>query len=225
MSKENLKRPSKNLIESFRKLATPTISDALDKLGIKGGCEGILPIIQGSKIVGPAFTLKYIPVGVKKGTVGDYIDLAQPGDIFVLDNGGRTYCTVWGGILSITAKLKGIAGTIIDGVCRDVEEIYEQKYPIFSRGRFMVTGKDRVQLEAMNIPICIANIQVKPMDIVVADDSGVLIIPQEKAEEVLGLSQNIAEKETQIEKAVKEGLSLQEARKKYGYHCLQRRKD
>ena len=89
----------------------------------------------------------------------------------------------------------------------------------------MVTGKDRVQLEAMNIPICIANIQVKPMDIVVADDSGVLVIPQEKAEEVLGLSQNIAEKETQIEKAVKEGLSLLEARKKYGYYFLQRGKN
>ena len=61
------------------------------------------------------------------------------------------------------------------------------------------------------------------MDIVVADDSGVLIIPQEKAEEVLELSQNIAEKENQIEKAVKEGLSLKEARKKYGYHILQRK--
>lgn len=224
MSKENLKRPSKDLIDSFRKLSTPTISDALDKLGIKGGCEGILPIIQGSKIVGPAFTLKYIPVGVKKGTVGDYIDLAHPGDVFVLDNGSRTDCTVWGGILSVTAKLKGIAGTIIDGVCRDVEEIYEQKYPIFSRGSFMVTGKDRVQLEAMNIPICIANVQVKPMDIIIADDSGVIIVPQEKAEEVLELSQNIAEKEKQIEQAVKEGLSLREARMKYGYHILQSRK-
>ena len=225
MSKENLRSPSKELIENFRKLSTPTISDALDRLGIKGGCEGILPIIQGSKIVGPAFTLKYIPVGVKKGTVGDYIDLAQPGDVFVLDNRGRTDCTVWGGILSVTAKLKGIAGTIIDGVCRDVEEVYEQKYPIFSRSRFMVTGKDRVQLEAMNIPICIANVQVKPMDIVVADDSGVLIVPQEKAEEVLELSKNIAEKENQIEKAVKRGLSLLEARKKYGYHILQRKEE
>lgn len=225
MSKENLKRPAKNLIENFRKLSTPTISDALDRLGIKGGCEGILPIVQGSKIVGPAFTLKYIPVGAKKGTVGDYIDLAQTGDVFVLDNGGRTYCTVWGGILSVTAKSKEIAGTIIDGVCRDVEEIYKQKYPVFSRGRFMVTGKDRVQLEAMNIPVCIADVQVKPMDIIVADDSGVLVIPQEKAEEILKLSQDIAEKENQIEKAVKEGSSLQEARKKYGYHSLQRREE
>lgn len=225
MSKENLKRPAKNLIENFRKLSTPTISDALDRLGIKGGCEGILPIVQGSKIVGPAFTLKYIPVGAKKGTVGDYIDLAQTGDVFVLDNGGRTYCTVWGGILSVTAKSKKIAGTIIDGVCRDVEEIYKQKYPVFSRGRFMVTGKDRVQLEAMNIPVCIADVQVKPMDIIVADDSGVLVIPQEKAEEILKLSQDIAEKENQIEKAVKEGSSLQEARKKYKYHSLQRREE
>jgi len=104
MSKENLKRPSESLIKSFHKLATPTISDALDRLGIKGGCEGILPIIPRSKIVGPAFTLKYIPVGVKKGTVGDYIDLAQVGDVFVLDNSGRTDCTVWGGILSVTAS-------------------------------------------------------------------------------------------------------------------------
>jgi 4-hydroxy-4-methyl-2-oxoglutarate aldolase len=214
-------RPDKKIIEGFLSLSTSTISDALDRCGLRGGCEGILPIVQGVKMAGPALTLRYVPVSEVKGTVGDYIDLAQPGDVIVLDNNGRTDCTVWGDILTVTAKMKGIAGTVIDGVCRDVHNILKERYPIFTRGRFMMTGKDRVMVEAMNVTVSIGKTQVKPGDVLMGDDSGVVVIPRERAPEILKLALEIETAENQIEEAVRSGLSLKEAREKFRYHSLQ----
>lgn len=214
-------RPDKNVIQGFLSLSTATISDALDRFGLRGGCEGILPIVPGAKMAGSAFTLRYVPVGEVKGTVGDYIDLALPGDVIVLDNHGRMDCTVWGDILTVTAKLKGISGTVIEGVCRDVPNILREQYPVFSRGRFMMTGKDRVMVEAMNVTVSIGKVQVKPGDILVGDDSGVVAIPREKASEILEVATNIEKAENLIEDSVRKGLSLKEAREKYLYHSLQ----
>lgn len=175
-------------------------------------------------MAGPAFTLRYVPVGQVKGTVGDYIDIAQPGDVIVLDNNGRTDCTVWGDILTVVAKRKGISGTVIDGVCRDVPNILKEQYPIFTRGRFMMTGKDRVMVEAMNVTVSIGKTQVKPGDIMIGDDSGVVVVPGERGEEVLKLALEIETAENKIEEAVRSGLSLKEAREKYRYHSLQSKK-
>jgi regulator of RNase E activity RraA len=216
-----ISRPDKNVIQGFLSLSTATISDALDRFGLRGGCEGILPIVPGAKVAGSAFTVRYVPVGEVKGTVGDYIDLALPGDVIVLDNHGRMDCTVWGDILIVTAKVKGISGTVIDGVCRDVPNILREQYPVFSRGRFMMTGKDRVMVEAMNVTVSIGKVQVKPGDILVGDDSGVVVIPQEKASEILEVAMDIEKAENLIEDAVRKGLPLKEAREKYRYHSLQ----
>ncbi len=218
------KKPSPELVRKFEALSTATISDALDRFGIAGGCLGIFPVVPGIKMAGTAFTVKYVPTGSVKGTVGDYIDDLNAGDVVVLDNNGRTDCTVWGDILTVTAKMKGLAGTVIDGVCRDVPTILEEKYPIFTRGRFMMTGKDRVMVQAMQIQVSIGKVQVKPGDILVGDDSGVVVVPSEIAEDVLAAAQAIEEAEKAIVLAVKSGLSLREAREKFGYHKLQAKK-
>jgi len=220
----DIPRPAKTIVEGFQALPTSTISDALDRLGIAGGCEGIFPIVPLVKMTGPAYTVRYVPVGEVKGTVGDYIDSVQAGDVIVLDNNGRTDCTVWGDILTVLAKKKGISGTVIDGVCRDVPNILKEQYPIFTRGRFMMTGKDRVMVDAENVTVSIGKRQVKPGDVLVGDDSGVVVIPRERAEEVLNLAREIEEAENRIEEALRQGLSIKEAREKYRYHSLQARK-
>ncbi|MBA7658010.1 hypothetical protein ES703_65955 [subsurface metagenome] len=176
-------------------------------------------------MVGIAYTVRYIPVGAVEGTVGDYIDDVLPGDVVVLDNNSRTDCTVWGDILTVTAKMKGISGTVIDGVCRDLPTILEERYPIFSRGRFMMTGKDRVMVEATQVVVSIGMVQVKPGDILVGDDSGVVVVPQEMAEKVLEAARTIDEAEDLIVEAVRGGLNLREARAKFGYHMLQRKQE
>ena len=219
-----LRRPDRDVVQAFYSLSTATLSDALDRFGIRGGCEGILPIVPGAKMAGTALTVRYVPVGEVKGTVGDYIDVAQPGDVIVIDNHGRMDCTVWGDILTVTAKLKNIAGTVIEGVCRDVPNIVKEQYPLFSRGRFMMTGKDRVMVEAMNVIVSIGKVQVKPGDILVGDDSGVVVIPREKASEVLKVAMEIEEAENLIEDAVRKGMTIKEARERYRYHSLQSKK-
>jgi regulator of RNase E activity RraA len=155
--------------------------------------------------------------------VGDFLDDVEPGQVVVIDNGGRTYCTVWGDLMTINASQRGIAGTVIDGVCRDVPGIRKLRYSIFTKGCYMVTGKDRVQCDGVGIPVSISGIQVKPGDIVLGDDSGALVVPAEKAEEVYRVAQEVARKEAIIEDDVRKGVPLREARAKLGYHALQTR--
>ena len=211
----------KELIAAIKKMDTASISDAMDKLGIPCGLLGVQAVVEGNKICGEAFTVHYIPCGVEKGTVGDFIDDVKPGQVVVIDNGGRTYCTVWGDIMTFTAKTKGIEGTVIDGVCRDVNGIKELGYGIYTKGKYMVTGKERVTVDAVNTPVAVSGVQVRPDDIILGDDSGVLVIPKERAEEVLKLAQHIEEVEQQIIAEVKKGSALKDARKKLGYHTLQ----
>ena len=211
----------KELIAAIKKMDTASISDAMDKLGIPCGLLGVQAVVEGNKICGEAFTVHYIPCGVEKGTVGDFIDDVKPGQVVVIDNGGRTYCTVWGDIMTFTAKTKGIEGTVIDGVCRDVNGIKELGYGIYTKGKYMVTGKERVTVDAVNIPVAVSGVQVRPDDIILGDDSGVLVIPKERSEEVLKLAQHIEEVEQQIIAEVKKGSALKDARKKLGYHTLQ----
>lgn len=209
------------IVDGFKKFDTTSVSDALDRLGITGGLLGIRPVVEGTSFCGTAFTVHYVPCGVAKGTVGDFLDDVAPGQVIVIDNGGRTYCTVWGDLMTINASQRGISGTVIDGVCRDVPGIRKLRYPIFTKGCYMVTGKDRVQCDAVNVPVAISGVQVKAGDVVLGDDSGALVIPAEKADEVYRVAEEIARKEEIIEQEVRKGVSLREARAKMGYHALQ----
>jgi regulator of RNase E activity RraA len=214
---------SSSVIEELKNLDTTCVSDALDRLAIVGGLLGIRAVVPGTKICGRAFTVHYVPCGMVKGTVGDFLDDVQAGEVVVLDNGGRTYCTVWGDIMTILSCQKKIEGTVIDGVCRDVPGIKSLGYPMFSKGVYMVTGKDRVECDGVNVPVSVSGVQVRPGDIILGDDSGVIVIPAEKAEEVCNVAKGIATTEGMIEEEIKSGMSLREARKKTGYHSLQTR--
>lgn len=209
--------------EEFNKLSVAAVSDALDRLGIHGACLGISPLATGYKMAGRAFTIKYIPVGVEKGTVGDYIDDVPPGQVVVLDNSGRLDCTVWGDILTSIAHKRKIGGTVIHGVCRDVARSFELRYPIFSRGKFMRTGKDRVQVDGMNVPVSLGDVQVREGDIVLGSDDGVVVVPREREEEALAVAQSISEAEEKILTDALKGRRLDGVRKRYKYHELQRR--
>lgn len=209
-------------VYAFKELSVAAVSDALDRLGLQGTCLGTAPLTNGFRMAGRAFTVKYIPVGVVKGTVGDYIDDVPPGDIVVLDNAGRIDCTVWGDILTSVAHKRGVGGTVINGVCRDVARSLDLGYPIFSRGKFMRTGKDRVQVDGMNTPVSLGDVQVRPGDILVGSDDGVVVVPKEKEEEVLTIAQSISETEGKLLGEAMKGTRLDDARKKYRYHELQR---
>ncbi|MFJ2412985.1 RraA family protein [Pseudomonas sp. NPDC087814] len=212
------------LVALFAGLDTPGVSDALDKLGLPGQCLGIMPLDNYRQVVvGPAFTVRYVSASIPPGTVGDFIDDVAEGDVVVIDNDGRTDCTVWGDIMTQYAGSQRIAATVIDGVCRDVSKALGDGYPLFTKGRFMRTGKDRVEVEAVNQPVSIGQARVCARDIVVADANGVVIVPRERAHEVAACARSIEAVEARIRALLDEGKSLREARAALGYHTLQRK--
>lgn len=205
--------------------STATISDALDRLGRDGAMFGIAPLTNGQRIQGRAYTVKYVPAGNPPGTVGDYLDRVAPGQVVVLDNDGCLDATVWGDILTAAAHAKGIAGTVVDGVNRDVAKALELGYGVYSRARYMRTGKDRVEVLAEEVPVNIGGVKVSPGDLIVGDDDGVVRIPRDVEHEVLRLAAEIDEREDAILAAVLTGQTIADARAAQGYHTLQRRRD
>ncbi|MFA5597204.1 MAG: RraA family protein [Pusillimonas sp.] len=207
------------------KLDTATLSDALDRLGIAGQCYRIKPRDGDFRMAGRAYTILYGPAALPPGTVGDYIDDVPPGSVVVLDNGGREDTTVWGDILTEIAHVKGVAGTVIDGVCRDVALCRKLGYPVFAKDHWMRTGKDRVQVEATNVPVNIGNARVQPGDILRGDADGVIVIPKEHEEKVLEIAEEIEHAENSIRESIRSGMRLDDARKKFRYHQLQTREN
>ena len=212
------------LVDLFEGLDTSAVSDALDRLGIPGQCVGITPLDNYAKpVVGPAFTVKYVSASTPPGTVGDFIDDVAPGDVVVIDNDGRMDATVWGDIMTQYAGAHGFTATVIDGVCRDVWKALGDNYPMFTRGRSMRTGKDRVQVETVGGTVTIGTARCADRDIVIADANGVVIVPRGRAADVAELARSIEAVENDIRAAVDTGRKLRDIRAELGYHTLQRK--
>lgn len=206
------------------KLSTTDLSDAMDRLGIGGQVSGIMPIDPNFSLVGQAWTLRYGSIGPDGGSVGDYIDDIGADEVVVLDNQGRLDATVWGDLLTLTASRRGVAGTVIDGVCRDIDRAMTLRYPIFSRGNWMRTGKDRVRVEAINEPVTVGGVRVEPGDLLRGDGDGVVALPRVRTEEILSTAEEIHAAEERIRTLVEQGESLRQARIANNYHLLQTRR-
>ncbi len=204
-------------------LSTAEVSDALDALRLPGSALGIGHVAGRKRMFGPAYTVRYAPVDtLDPGTVGDYLDDMSAGAIAVLDNAGRMDCTVWGGILSQLAAHRGIGGTVIHGVCRDTAEADQAGYPLYACGRFMRTGKDRVQVEAVGGTVALGDVRVSAGDWIVADEDGVVVVPKARATEVFERALTLRKAEERIVAATLAGATLSEARRQAAYHTLQR---
>jgi 4-hydroxy-4-methyl-2-oxoglutarate aldolase len=217
------REPAGGLAARLVALDTSTLSDALDRLSIEGQAVGILPLDLSFRLAGPAFTVRMLPRGLSGRSVGDYVDDVPAAHVVVIDNGGRLDATVWGDLLTTVAHRDGLAGTVIDGVCRDVGRSLELGYPIFSRSHTMRTGKDRVSAEAYGEPVQIAGIRVEPGDWLVGDADGVVVLPASRIDAVIAAAVEIDAAEARIRAAVEDGGRLDEVRQRLGYHDLQGR--
>ncbi|MFF5297119.1 RraA family protein [Paractinoplanes globisporus] len=202
--------------------STATLSDGLDRLGRPGSLLGLTGLFPGARLSGRAYTVRYVTAGHPAGTVGDYLDEVEPGQVVVLDNGGRTDCTVWGDILTAMAHHRGVSGTVIDGVCRDVARAIGTGYPIYSKGRFMRTGKDRVEVSDTGRPVTVGGVQIAPGQLLVGDEDGVVAIPADVEDDLLDICAEIHEREAGIVADILAGGTLAAARARHGYHALQR---
>lgn len=214
-----------DVVKAFSEFSTPAVSDALDRLGIPGQVAGIRPVDRRFRLAGRAFTVQYQPIDEAGGTVGDYIDDVAPGEVVVLDNSGRLDTTVWGDILTLVSRRRGVGGTVIDGICRDSDRALELDYPLFSKGTWMRTGKDRVTCAGRQVPVVLGTVRVRPGDILVGDADGVVVVPAEREQEVLEAVTEIERAEETIRREVESGGSLREARARLGYHGLQTRRE
>lgn len=198
------------------------LSDALDRLEIAGQCHGIAPRDPNFRLAGRAYTVLYrLAEPGEHGHVGDFIDDVAPGSVICIDNAGRDNVGTWGNILTEMAHRRGMAGTVIDGINRDVSLCRELGYPIFSRGHWMRTGKGRIQLVALQVPVQIGGVTVAPGDILRGDPDGVVCIPRARAAEVLAIAEDIAAHEGRIRDAIRGGMRMDEARRRFKYHDLQ----
>ncbi len=212
-------RPPKALIEGFRELATSTIGNVLDDMKISGVIQNIKPISSGFRLVGAAFTVKEVTGVLGTYTnedfkLGQVIDSAQEGDVIVIDNGGQQVST-FGGIASFAAQKRGITGLVVDGGVRDLDEIREFHFPVFSRYVVATSGKGRVKILSMNTVVKIDGIRVRPGDILVGDGTGIVCVPIEIAEEVMNIAKKLDQQDKQAIEEIRRGLTFTEALKKF----------
>ncbi len=214
------------LVNRLAKLDTCAASDALDRLGLRGATIGIRPTWPCARIVGRAVTCKIKPAGLEKSKVHlgtPAIEAAKETDIIVVDNGGRPDVSAWGGLLSLASKQKKLSGVVIDGACRDVDESREVGFPVYARAVVPVTARGRIMQDSVNEEIECGGVQVHPGDLVIADGSGVVIIPSSRAEEVVAEAEKIAAHEAKMAEAVRSGRSVMEIMETLGYESMLRK--
>ena len=216
-----------SIIERLAKLDSCAVSDALDSLGLKGATWGVGPLWQCPRIVGRAVTMKIKPAGLQQpaqhlGTAP--IESAKPGDVIVIDNGGKLEFSCWGGLLALSAKLKGLSGVVIDGASRDIDEARDLGFPVYARGAVPMTARGRVVQESFNQEIQFAGVQCHPGDLVIADGSGVVIVPKEREEEVVTAAEAIYQKEQEMAAGIRKGYSGLEMLEKLGYEKMLNKK-
>ena len=201
-------------IESlFLKYPTSMISDALDELDINGAISGVFPqrYDQG-RISGRALPVKFNKKSSDPeawrfgGGVGKPLEQVlktmSAGKIIIMDLDGAINATAWGGLASKLAQKKGVLGTIMHGTCRDVEEIRECGYPVWAKGVCPRRSRNDFTFGTINEPIVVTGIKIKKDDIIVADQSGVVCVPEELIKETLDLLKKISIQEELLEDQV-----------------------
>jgi 3-hexulose-6-phosphate synthase/6-phospho-3-hexuloisomerase len=189
------------LKKAFSLVSTPNITDAMHK---QGAMQGIRPIKLGFHMVGKALTVRTVDGDWAKPI--EAIDKAEKGDIIVVDvNGGKT--AIWGELATWSAKLKGLAGVVIDGAVRDLDDLIKMDFPIFSRHISSNAGEPKGFGEIGAEIIC-GNQTRKTDDWIIGDDSGVVVVPQETAQEIANRALDVKEHENRIREEIKSGGSL-----------------
>lgn len=206
---------SDEVLQGFTTLATPTIANALDDVAFEGVMEGLAQIVPGTRCAGRAVTVREITGRRGDFTsedfkVGQIIDAARRGDILVIDNAGRRVST-FGGLATLAAKTKGIAGLIADGGVRDREEMVEHGFPVFARHLTPLTGRTRLAITDINETINCGGVRVRAGDVIVADGSGVVCIPAEHAARVAELAQQYARDDQLAAAELAKGLTFSQA--------------
>lgn len=208
------RRVETRLIQRLRALDSCAVSDALDTLGLKGAVTELAPRWNiKAPTAGRVRTVKAAPkssTGPATHIATPLVAVAEADDVVVIDNHGRTDVSCWGGLLAEAARQRGIAGVIIDGACRDVQESEAVDLPLYARAAVPVSARGRIVQESMDEPIQVCGIPVFSGDLVIADWNGVVFVPAAEADRVIGLAERIADREAGMAEAVRSGRNVAE---------------
>lgn len=215
--------------DGFADVDSCAASDALDQLGIQGVALGAVRLTTTAAVRGRAITVRMGPLGTRTdeheapssdegstsagatprrhlGTAA--VEAAEPGDVIVIDNGGRTDSACWGGNLARAARAAGVAAIVADGAIRDRDECEEVGLPVFARRAVPTTARGRIVELAWNVPVTVEGVTVRPGDVVVADGSGVVFVPGDRAAEVAEAAGLIVEKERLMAAEIDRGVPV-----------------
>jgi len=214
------KRPSQGMIKEYQEVAkcysaSCVFADVQRRRGVMH--SSIKPISKGT-LVGPALTVK-----LSAGDLQDPLDallVARPEDVIVVDAGAETETSVWGGLMAGLCFQKGVRGAIIDGAGRDIDELRDLGFLLFSRsitarGTHTMYSKRKNEME-INVPIQCGGVTVKPGDMIIGDVNGITVVPGEDLEAVLKLAKEQAEREESTRKAIAAGLTVDQLLEKFG---------
>ena len=199
--------------QRLARLDVCAVSDALDKLGIASGYVGDVPRRSGrAQISGRVVTYRLVAAAGAKPAAGaprhlgtTAVELAQAGDVIVGEPKSGIDAGTWGGILSLAAHLKGVAGLIAEGPVRDIDEAIGYGFTVFSRGLTARTARGRVVEVEVNQPVTVGDVEVRAGDFVIADGSGIVFIRAEDIDRVLDAAEDIAGREAAMAKALLAG--------------------
>lgn len=197
---KGIERPGDDLVDKFKGMATATVYEAM-------GCRGavsssIRSIARGMKVCGPAVTVQF--PGGDNLMLHKALAVAKQGDVIVAAQGDDVERAVWGEIMSVAARTRGIQGLVTDAYARDSQQIAEIGFPVFARG-ITVKGTSKTKLGWINYQISLTEVVVNPGDLVLGDDDGVVIIPRNEMEKVLEAVLSREAKEAQIRQKLQEG--------------------
>ena len=210
MINETIERPPAETVEGFKKLLdydsfTCAISDCMGRFNAM--TSDMKPLFAGARFVGTAITARALPSDLAAPIKA--IDLCKPGDVVVIDSHGSVNVAFWGENMTMSAINRGVAGAVIDGACRDVEEILKIKFPVICKGIVPNVGSVSGYGD-VNVPIQCAGVAVSPGDIIAADANGVVVVPKAESAAILEKAQRLLETEHLLQEKIKAGATIGE---------------
>ena len=199
-------------VKRLQRLDVCAVSDAMDKLGLPPSVSGLTQQSTQQGIAGKVVTYKLVPAaqvppheGAPRHLGTTAIEAAQPGDVIVIEQRTGLDAGSWGGILSLAAQLRQVAGVVVDGPVRDIDEARAYDFPVYARGLTARTARSRVAEAFTNQPVRIGEVTVCPGDFVIADASGAVFIAAADIERVLQAAEMIVGREAAMAQALRAG--------------------
>ncbi len=210
MINEFIERPSAEVVQGFKDLLsydsiTCAISDCLGRFNAM--TSDMKPLFEGVRLVGTAVTVKTLAADLAAAFKA--IDVCEPGDIVVIDSQGSINTAFWGENMAMSALNRGVVAAVIDGACRDVEEIRKIKFPVICKGIVPNVGAI-AGYGHVNVTIQCAGVAVSPGDIIVVDGNGVVVVPMSEAAEILQRAQQLLKTEHILQEKIKAGKTIGE---------------